>query len=376
MAETAARLRTDLADADPVAFNAALQRSLIARQHALLDGIEAYRSHPYRRDIAEPPAIWREGTTRLLDYGAVPGGPGSDAPAILAIPSLINRAYILDLKADTSLLRHLAASGLRPLLVDWDAPGEVERGFDLTAYIAGRLEAALDAAREAAGGRPLVVLGYCMGGLLALALAQRRPRDVAGLALLATPWDFHATNPGQARLAAQAATAMEPLMQTMGELPTDAVQTFFAGLDPMTAARKFTAFARMPGGKRAERFVAVEDWLNDGVPLAAPAARACLHGWYGANTPARGQWRVAGRPVDPAAVRCPAFALVPRADRIVPPESALALTQQLADVRVETPELGHIGMVTSSRAADAAWKPLRDWLHATLGTAAPIVQRT
>ena len=38
-----------------------------------------------------------------------------------------------------------------------------------------------------------------MGGLLTTALAQRRPRDIAGLALLATPWDFHADNAAAAQ---------------------------------------------------------------------------------------------------------------------------------------------------------------------------------
>ena len=63
------------------------------------------------------------------------------------VPSLINRAYILDLAPETSLLRYLAAAGMRPLLVDWGSPGAVERGFGLTEYIAGRLEAAADGGR-------------------------------------------------------------------------------------------------------------------------------------------------------------------------------------------------------------------------------------
>ena len=49
-------------------------------------------------------------------------------------------------------------------------------------------------------------------------------------------------------------------------------------------------------GLAARRFVVLEDWLNDGVPLAAPVAREVLSGWYGANTPAAGAWRLARRP--------------------------------------------------------------------------------
>ena len=39
--------------------------------------------------------------------------------------------------------------------------------------------------------------------------------------------------------------------------------------------------------------------MNDGTALAAPVARECLLGWYGDNTPARGEWKVAGRKVHP-----------------------------------------------------------------------------
>src|SRR3546814_10267711 len=48
-------------------------------------------------------------------------------------------------------------------------------------------------------------------------------------------------------------------------------------LDPQLVVRKFLAFGRLDAASRkAEEFVALEDWLNDGVPLAAPVARECL----------------------------------------------------------------------------------------------------
>ena len=59
------------------------------------------------------------------------------------------------------------------LLLDWGDPGQDEQSFDLTAYI-GRLCRALAAARQQAG-RPVQLLGYCMGALeSALAAAPRR----------------------------------------------------------------------------------------------------------------------------------------------------------------------------------------------------------
>jgi poly(3-hydroxyalkanoate) synthetase len=342
----------------PEAFRAAVIRRLLRADRALLAGIAAYRRHPFQRDLPDPPALWAEGGSRLLDYGA--GG----GPAVVVVPSLVNRAQVLDLMPGRSLLRFLAAAGVRPMLLDWGWPGEAERGFSLTDYVAGRLERALTAPPLLAAG-PVVLVGYCMGGLLALAAALRRPDRVRALGLLATPWDFHATpaDAERGRAAAALLPGLEPLLQASGTLPVDAIQTLFAGLDPFGIAQKFRAFARIDqASERAAQFVALEDWLNDGVPLAAPVAREVLAGWYGANAPMRGAWRVAGAVVDPAALAMPAFCAVPARDRIVPPASAQALAGRLRQVNVHAAAAGHIGMAAGSGAEHALWRPLLGWL--------------
>jgi polyhydroxyalkanoate synthase subunit PhaC len=349
-------LQQSLAGVAAEDFTAAVDAALRGRSAAFLTGLERYRHHPYRRALVDPPALWQEGSTRLLDYGPQAGVP------VLVVPSLINRAYILDLAADKSLLRFLAGNGLRPLLVDWGRPDEVERSFDLTDYIAGRLEAAAEAAASIIGGR-FAVIGYCMGGLLALALAQRRPQAVSALALLATPWDLHAERAGSARLLGSLAEPLTRGFAALGEIPVDVLQVLFAALDPLLALRKFSRFGALAAGSAEERdFVAVEDWLNDGVPLALPVARECLGGWYGANAPGRGRWRVAGRPVLPQEIAVPSLVVVPAQDRIVPPATAAALADALPGAKRLTPPLGHIGMMVAREAPVAVWQPLGQWL--------------
>ncbi|MDW8398208.1 MAG: alpha/beta fold hydrolase [Acetobacteraceae bacterium] len=340
--------------AAPEAFRARVLAALARADRRLIAGIAAYRRHPYARDLPDPPVLWAEGGSRLLDYGG-------EGPAVLFVPSLVNRAHVLDLMPGASLLRWLAANGAHPLLLDWGWPGEVERAFTLTDYIAGRLERALSALPG-----PVVLVGYCMGGLLALAAALRRPERVRALGLLATPWDFHAGEGALARGRAAAALlpGLEPILAQHGALPTDVVQMLFAGLDPFGIARKFRAFAALDqGGDRARRFVALEDWLNDGVPLAAPVARECLGGWYGRNDPAALRWRVAGAVVDPAALAMPAFAAIPTADRIVPPGSARALAARIPGCAVHEASAGHIGMAAGTGAEAALWRPLAGWLR-------------
>jgi polyhydroxyalkanoate synthase subunit PhaC len=337
---------------------AALDAKLTRRAALFLDGVERYRRHPYRRDLAEPPLLWQEGTTRLLDYRPRGG------PPVLVVPSLINRAYILDLAPGQSLLRHLAAQGLRPLLLDWGAPGAAERRFGLGDYITQRLEPAAAVARQA-GGAPPIVLGYCMGGLLALALAARKPALVSALALLATPWRFHAERAEQARLLGTLAEPIARSHAALGEVSVDVLQALFAAQDPLLALRKFSRFAELPQDSAAARgFVALEDWLNDGVPLPIPVARECLGGWYGEDLPGRGKWRVGGKAIRPREIDKPALIVVPAQDRIVPPATAAALADELPRAETLTPRLGHIGMIVARDAPSAVWAPLADWLLA------------
>ena len=339
------------------AFPAEVMAETLRQDAALIEGIAAYRRHPWRRTLVDPPAVWAEGGSRLLDYG----GDGGGVP-VLFVPSLVNRAYVLDLMEGGSMLRWLARHGVRPLLLDWGWPGETERRFTLTDYVAGRLERALMAS-VAVAGETVVLAGYCLGGTLAVAAAQRRPDLVRGLALLAAPWDFHA---GDAEAAAQVAATLpllEPALAFSGALPVDVLQSLFALMDPWAVADKYRGFARLrPDSARAVLFVALEDWLNDGVPLAAEVARSCLGEWYGANAPARGDWRIAGLAVDPRAIRVPAFVAVPGRDRIVPPESARPLAALIPGAVLHEPAAGHVGMVAGGRAEAALWGVLRNWV--------------
>ncbi len=321
----------------------------------LVAGIAAYRRHPYQRTLTDPPVLWEEGETRLLDYG--PARHNGGAP-ILFVPSLVNRAYILDLMEDRSLLRFLAAQGHRPLLLDWGWPGPLERSFSLTDLIAGRLERAIRSV-----GQKVTLAGYCMGGLLALASALRLPDQIGALALLATPWDFHAPDPEPALKLARMVPLLRPVIEFNQALPVDAMQILFAQLDPGQIPAKYRNFAKLdPESGTARRFVALEDWLADGVPLAAPIALETLEHWYGSNRPMRGLWQIAGLPVDPRRVAVPTLVAVPERDKIVPAEQALPLAKLIPGAKLLRPRAGHISMVAGSRATEELWHPFSDWL--------------
>lgn len=374
-------LGPQLEAADPANLAKALSDEGHRRLDAFVTGALAYRRQPPAAPRLQRPALWSEGTTRLLDYraAAMTVAERATAPRLLVIPSLINRYYILDLAPETSFLDFMATAGTQPFVIDWGAPGAIERGFTLTDYIAGRLQAAYRALAREPGG-PIIVIGYCMGGLLALALTQLLLQvpdlaDPAGLVLLATPWDFHAEQGDQAAMIATIGRQLEPIMGALGELPVDLLQSFFALLDPFQVPRKFQSFAQLsrsqpPAEAAMRRFTLLEDWLNDGVGLAADVARECLINWYGTNSTKNGSWRVGDNIVDPRKVTTRSLALIPDRDRIVPPGSALALARSLPAHDIDTPPAGHIGMMAGSKARSEVWPRIANWIQQRAQTSA------
>ena len=366
LADEAKALAAEIRNVDPAAFETAVDAEAGKRMLALAQGVEAYRQHPARRTLDDPPTIWSQGSTRVLDYGVTASRGANNVP-LLVVPSLINRAYILDLAPERSLMRHLAASGVQPYLVDWGAPEGDERGFDLSDYVGRRLVEILDAVVKIADG-PVHVLGYCMGGPFVVALAQHRPQSVASLVLLAAPWDFSAYDPSKARLIQACTTTIDRVIQMFGVLPVDMLQAMFASLDPYMTPRKFRRFAQLDTtSANARMFVALEDWLNDGVALSGPVAREAVVGWFVDNTPGRNTWRILDRPVVPAEVNAPALVYIPEQDYIVPPGSALALARALPRAETRMIAAGHIGMVAGSQARALLYEPLAAWLHERAG---------
>ncbi|MEM7653099.1 MAG: alpha/beta fold hydrolase [Pseudomonadota bacterium] len=362
-------LREHAGPLDEDALRLALDREGRRRLRATLEGIKSYQSHPYRRHMSPVPVVAQMGSATLLDYSRTITPSTKDGLAVangrpvLVVPSLVNRSYILDLLEDRSFMRFLAAQGLRPFLVNWGSPVGEERGWTLTDYINGPLRTFFDHVCSVDAQKP-ILLGYCMGGNLALALAQEVQSDCAAMVLLATPWNFHADGAAAGQSVASVMELWHPAVEQFGVLPTDALQSLFASVDPISIPRKFATFARLPKDSPAARnFVALEDWLADGVALAAPVAKECLVRWYGNNDPARGLWAVAGDYIVPEKLVLPSLVVVPLKDRIVPPGSALDLADKIPGAHVLKPALGHVSMMAGGRAHAKSWTPIAHWLN-------------
>ena len=316
-----------------------------ARLARALAGVRAYQAHSYARRLRKPATVARSGAARLLDYG------GAGKPAIF-VPSLINPPTVLDLARDNSMLRWLTGNGVRPLLVDWGAPGGAEQNLSLAGYVEERLTALIAAVEE----RPALV-GYCLGATMAMAAAAITPPR--RLALIAAPWRFSGYEAEQRSALGAYWRNIEPSVRALAGLPMAMMQPLFWRLDPESAVAKFERFATLdPAGAEARAFVALEDWANDGPPLSPPVARELFEDLYKRDLSGTGGWQVGGTMIDPAQLRMPILNLVSTRDRIVPAAAAPQIGAR-RDI-----DAGHVGMIVGSRARALVWEPLRDFLLA------------
>jgi polyhydroxyalkanoate synthase len=249
------------------------------------------------------------------------------------IPSLINPPHILDLDPDVSLASAVAKIGRRALLLDW---GEAAQRATLD--VAGHIETILvPLLREL--GEPAALIGYCLGGTMAIAAAGRI--ECERVATLAAPWHF-SRYPDDSRAALAATWSQSRASaQMLGALPMEVLQASFWSLDPMRTVAKFAKFGQLdPASAEACRFVALEDWANEGEPLPFPAARELIEDLFGADLPGTGQWQVAGIAATDQ-LDLPMLHLTAGRDRIAPAATApRGPSHNLA--------AGHVGMVVGS----------------------------
>lgn len=304
-----------------------------------LAGLETYANAKRLPDRPERKAIAKVQGASLRDHG------GNGRPIIL-VPSLINPPNVLDLDDEVSLAGKLAESGRQVLLVDWGKASE-RSGLDIAGHVESLLLPLLDAV-----GEPVAIVGYCLGGTMAIAASHLAKVD--HVATLAAPWHFR-RYPEESRFAlhrlweqSRAASAQ------LGALPMEVMQAGFWALDPERTVRKFAEFANAdPAGDLARRFVTLEDWANEGEPLPLPAARELFEGFYRDDHTGNGSWVVAGQAIDERSL-VPMLHLVAGEDLIVPPSSAPE------GHHLVIPS-GHVGMIVG-RARTQLHRALEDFL--------------
>jgi polyhydroxyalkanoate synthase subunit PhaC len=304
--------------------------------------------------------VWTENKWRLLRFA--PAQPRYATP-ILMVPSLINRWYVLDLGPQRSLIEWLVAQGHEVFCIDWGTPGDEDRYLtwdDIAGRYIGR--AVRIAARYGRSGQTHV-LGYCLGGTLAVSYVAAFPEHVASLLALAAPIDFE-----HAGIMAQWTRTptfdVASILDAFGNVPWPLMQASFNMLRPtLRLAKTVGLLDRAWDDEFLEGFLATEHWGHDNVSFPGACYARYIEELYRGNRLITGGFSVMGRPAELHQIKCPVLALAFADDNIVPLPSASPLVDRVAsrDKQLVVQSGGHVGAVVSRKAADRLWPVMHEF---------------
>ena len=311
--------------------------------------------------------VWRKNKAQLHRY-VRQTPPTHRTPIFLVLP-LINRAFILDLRPGASFVEHLLQQGFDVFLLDWGTPGDEDYTLDITTLLTRYLPRATRHASQAAGGVPLTILGYCIGGTLAAcytALYPDAPTQVRNLALFTTPIDF--TDAGTfGVLTRKGAFPIELLTSTLPLVPGEMPDMGAKLLNPLPTT--MGTYVRLWDRLADPDFdiagwQAMFRWVNEGVPFPSAAYRQWITEFYQDNRLARGLLEIDGRRVRLGEIRCPLLNVAASADAIAPRPTTRAITtlvssQDIAEIVLDG---GHVGIVVGRAARSSLWPRVSEWL--------------
>ena len=129
------------------------------------------------RNIATSPGkvVYRNNLFELIQYS--PSTERVDATPIVIFPPWINKFYILDLKAQNSLVKWIVDQGYTLFMVSWVNPDQSHRDIGMGDYIEDGFLTAIREVKEITAQEQVHAVGYCIAGTtLSLTLSLMKQR--------------------------------------------------------------------------------------------------------------------------------------------------------------------------------------------------------
>ncbi len=325
----------------------------------------------YLAPPAEPPpplaptprdTVLTDGPSSLYRFRRPDGAPRPAAAPVLLVPSMINRWYVLDLRAGASVVEALVGAGLDVWLLDWGGFRDEDRHLTWQDVVA-RLSRMARRVRRETGARRLTVLGYCMGATLCAVHAALEPGACAGLVNLLGPVDF--SHAGLLGRMVQRPWFDPGVIAAAGNVSPQQMQSGFVLLRPTSQLAKWVGVADKAGDPDFRRaFEALETWAGDNVAFPAAAYVTYIEELYQQNLLVRGRHTVGGRRVDLSQITCPVLTVCAERDTICPPRAATALNDEVGSAEKEILAVpgGHVGAVVGSKATGSLYPALVSWM--------------
>jgi polyhydroxyalkanoate synthase len=289
---------------------------------------------------------------------------------ILLVTPLAAPALCYDLRRGCSVVEHLVERGRPTYLVEYGEVSFRDRDLGIERWVDEVVPTAVREVSAHAGGRPVHLVGWSLGGTFALlAAAADHDLPIASIAALGTPFDV-----GQVPLVAPARPllsltdgppALTRVLQAVGAAPQlrwaaelSSVQRLLT--KPLALARNFDDADYLAQIEAVDRFTA---------NMTAYPGRTygqLYHRLLKGNGLVDGTFDLASRTVSVADITAPVLVFGGANDGIAPlasVKSAVPLLRGSREARFEIVPGGHLGMLTGREARTSTWPALDAWVE-------------
>ncbi|TWG95063.1 polyhydroxyalkanoate synthase [Nocardioides sp. J9] len=321
-----------------------------------------------------PRTLIDDGTLREVYHYRPAGHVQEKGDPVLLVTPLAAPSACYDLRRGCSLVEHFVTEGRPTYLVEYGEVSFRDRNLGMEHWVDEVLPTAIRSVSEHAGGRPVHVIGWSLGGIFSLlALADQRSGDlpVASLTVVGSPIDVT-----QVPMLAP----FRPLLNlTAGRGPiTKGYQVLGGAPKPLVKwAFQLTAFQKLVTKPIAlathvddreflAQVEAVDNFTANMIAYPGRTFGQLYHRFAKGNQLASGTFDLDDRTIDLADIRVPVLVFGGATDGIAPVPAVRAvvpLLENAREVRFEVVPGGHLGMLTGRAARTTTWLAMDEWIN-------------
>lgn len=296
---------------------------------------------------------------------------------VLLVPPLAVPAFCFDLRRGCSLAEHLLDQGRRTYLVDYGNVRFSDRGLGLEHWINEVLPRTIRAVSRDAGGAPVHVVAWCLGGILSLLTHADQPDlPIASIATVAAPIDMTAiplVAPIKPLVDVTNGWILTPVYRALGGAPRALVKRVFqlSAIDKVVT-KPYAILSHLDDRDFLAQIEAVDRFTDNMIAYPGRTFGQMYHRFFRSNDLSNGEVDFGGRRISLHEVKAPVLVVAGKGDSIAPERAVRRLVDVLdnaAEVRFETAPGGHLGVLAGRGARRTTWAYLDEFLgrHAPLG---------
>jgi polyhydroxyalkanoate synthase len=296
-------------------------------------------------------------------------------PPILLVPPLAAPASCFDLRRGCSLAEHLLAAGREPYVVDYGPIAFGDRNLGIEHWVDEVIPRAIEAVSADAGGSEVQLVGWCLGGIMALLTTAGGGQPIRSVAVVASPFDVTQV-PLVAPLRPLANVAGGSVgtlaYKLLGGAPAPLVKRMYrlAGFDKYVM-KPLTLATNLDDRDFLAQVEAVDAFMSNMLAYPGRTFGQIYHRLMRRNDLADGRIALGGRTLDLADVRVPVLSIAGEGDGIAPQNAVHHVAELLVnapEVRLASAPGGHLGVLTGRAARRTTWRTLDEFLADTAQT--------